>query len=97
MMIRSRYDQPSLLARLWLRIGAFLGKTLLWLLGLGLLGWLAATALYAWQHSGHGFAELRYQRFLGNTGVFNHVMHHQKTQWFLMFGWLDLYQTEERI
>ena len=32
MMIRSRYDQPSLLARLWLRIGAFLGKTLLWLL-----------------------------------------------------------------
>ena len=52
MMIRSRYDQPSLLARLWLRLGAFLGKTLLWLVGLGLLGWLAATAWYAWQHSG---------------------------------------------
>jgi len=52
MMIRSRYDQPSLLARLWLRIGAFLGKTLLWLVGLGLLGWLASTAWFAWQHSG---------------------------------------------
>ncbi|KAI1695050.1 hypothetical protein Ddc_21562 [Ditylenchus destructor] len=52
MMIRSPHDRPSLLARLWLRIGAFLGKTLLWLVGLGLLGWLAATAWYAWQHSG---------------------------------------------
>ncbi|MDP1346294.1 hypothetical protein, partial [Klebsiella pneumoniae] len=31
---------------------AFLGTTLLWLLGLGLLGWLGATAWYAWQHSG---------------------------------------------
>jgi hypothetical protein len=37
-MIRSPYDRPSLLARLWLRIGAFLGKTLLWLLGLGHCG-----------------------------------------------------------
>jgi len=52
MMIRSRYDQPSLLARLWLRLGRFLGKTLLWLVGLGLLGWLASTAWFAWQHSG---------------------------------------------
>lgn len=52
MMIRSRYDQPSLLARLWLRIGRFLGKTVLWLVGLGLLGWLGANAWYAWQHSG---------------------------------------------
>ncbi|MNU84592.1 hypothetical protein D3C71_743150 [compost metagenome] len=25
---------------------------------------------------GHGFAELRLQRFLGNTGVFDHVMQH---------------------
>lgn len=52
MMIRSEYKQPSLLARLWLRLGAFLGKTLLWLVGLGLLGWLLATAWFAWQHSG---------------------------------------------
>ena len=29
---------------------------------------------------GHGFAELRYQRFLGNTGVFNHVMQHGRHQ-----------------
>lgn len=52
MIIRSQYDRPSLLSRLWLRLGAWLGKTLLWLVGLGLLGWLAATAWYAWQHSG---------------------------------------------
>jgi catalase len=37
---------------LWLRLGAFLGKTLLWLLGLGLLGWALATAWFAWQHRG---------------------------------------------
>ncbi|KTC33569.1 catalase [Pseudomonas sp. ABAC21] len=52
MIIRSQYNQRSLLARLWLRLGAWLGKTLLWLVGLGLLGWLAATGWYAWQHSG---------------------------------------------
>lgn len=52
MIIRSQYNQRSLLARLWLRLGAFLSKTLLWLLGLGLLGWLFATAWFAWQHSG---------------------------------------------
>ena len=38
-----RYKDRSMLARLWLRLGAFFGKTLLWLVGLGLLGWLAAT------------------------------------------------------
>ena len=52
MMIRSQYDRPSLFARLWLWVGRFLGKTLLWLVTLGLIGWLATTAWYAWQHSG---------------------------------------------
>ncbi|MCY1171815.1 hypothetical protein D9M73_119380 [compost metagenome] len=28
----------------------------------------------------HGFAELRLQRFLGNTGVFDHVMQHGRHQ-----------------
>jgi catalase len=41
-----------MLMTLWLRLGAFLGKTLLWLLGLGLLAWAMATAWFAWQHSG---------------------------------------------
>jgi hypothetical protein len=41
-----------MLITLWLRLGAFLGKTLLWLLGLGLLGWALAAAWFAWQHSG---------------------------------------------
>lgn len=41
-----------MLARLWLRLGAFLGKTLLWLVGLGLLGWLLATLWFAWHHRG---------------------------------------------
>ena len=47
-----------MLARLWLRLGAFVGKTLLWLLGLGLLGWVLATAWFAWQqaHPGEGLA-----------------------------------------
>lgn len=33
-----------MLITLWLRIGVLLGKTLLLLLGLGLLGWAVATA-----------------------------------------------------
>ncbi|MCQ6260256.1 catalase family protein [Pseudomonas sp. Q11] len=41
-----------MLITLWLRLGAFLGKTLLWLLGIGLLGWALSTAWFAWQHSG---------------------------------------------
>ncbi|WP_030142018.1 catalase family protein [Pseudomonas fluorescens] len=41
-----------MLITLWLRLGAFLGKTLLWLLGFGLLGWALATAWFAWQHNG---------------------------------------------
>ncbi|AWY40548.1 catalase [Pseudomonas putida] len=41
-----------MLKSLWLRMGAFIGKTLLWLLGLGLLGWALASAWFAWQHHG---------------------------------------------
>ena len=40
------------MSRLWMRFGAFLGKTLLWLLGLGALGYALAMAWFAWQHSG---------------------------------------------
>jgi catalase len=41
-----------MLITLWLRLGAFLGKLLLWLLGLGVLGWALASAWFAWQHHG---------------------------------------------
>ncbi|EJM47156.1 catalase family protein [Pseudomonas sp. GM48] len=41
-----------MLITLWLRLGAFLGKLLLWLLGLGVLGWALANAWFAWQHRG---------------------------------------------
>ena len=46
-----------MLTTLWLRLGALLGKTLLWLLGLGLLGWALSSAWFAWQHSGPVSAE----------------------------------------
>ena len=46
-----------MLITLWLRLGAFLGKTLLWLLGLGVLGWALAMAWSAWQHRGPVSAE----------------------------------------
>lgn len=46
-----------MLAKLWLRLGAFLGKSLLILIGVGLLGWLLATGWYAWRHSGPVSAE----------------------------------------
>ncbi|WP_219095592.1 catalase family protein [Pseudomonas sp. UMAB-40] len=45
------------MSRLWMWFGAFLGKTLLWLLGLGVLGWALATAWFAWQHRGPVSAE----------------------------------------
>lgn len=45
------------MSRLWMWLGAFLGKTLLWVLGLGVLGWALATAWLAWQHSGPVSAE----------------------------------------
>lgn len=41
-----------MLITLWLRIGVLLGKALLFLVGLGLLGWALATAWLAWQYSG---------------------------------------------
>ncbi|EXF95453.1 catalase [Pseudomonas fluorescens HK44] len=41
-----------MLITLWLRVGVLLGKTLLVLLGLGLLSWAVATAWFAWHHSG---------------------------------------------
>ncbi len=46
-----------MLTRLWLRLGAFLGKSLLILIGLGLLGWALASGWYAWHHSGPVSAE----------------------------------------
>lgn len=45
------------MSRLWMWFGAFLGKILLWLLGLGVLGWALATAWFAWQHRGPVSAE----------------------------------------
>ncbi len=41
-----------MLITLWLRLGAFLVRLLLWLLGLGVLGWALASAWFAWQHRG---------------------------------------------
>ncbi|CAI8929406.1 Catalase [Pseudomonas sp. IT-P253] len=41
----------------WMRFGAFLGKTLLLLLSLGVLGWALASAWFAWQHRGPVSAE----------------------------------------
>ncbi|SEN40376.1 Catalase [Pseudomonas sp. ok272] len=41
-----------MLMTLWLRIGVLLGKAVLLLLGLGLLGWALATAWLAWQYRG---------------------------------------------
>ncbi|WP_409283193.1 catalase family protein [Pseudomonas protegens] len=44
--------RPSLLARLWLRLGSLLGKTLVLLLVMGLLAWALSSAWFAWQHRG---------------------------------------------
>ena len=41
-----------MLITLWLRLGAFLARLLLWLLGLCVLGWALASAWFAWQHRG---------------------------------------------
>jgi len=46
-----------MLNRLWLRLGAFLGKSLLILIGLGLVGWALASGWYAWRQSGPVSAE----------------------------------------
>ncbi|KAF0865364.1 catalase [Pseudomonas sp. LD120] len=44
--------RTSLLGRLWLHLGALLGKMLLLLGGVGLTSWALASAWFAWQHSG---------------------------------------------
>ena len=41
-----------MLTTFWLRLGKCLGKLLLALIALGLLGWALATGWYAWQHRG---------------------------------------------
>ncbi|WP_223543099.1 catalase family protein [Pseudomonas sp. GL-B-12] len=41
-----------MLITLWMRLGAFLARLLLWLLGLGVLGWALTSAWFAWQHRG---------------------------------------------
>lgn len=50
-MTTFKKDLP-LLARLWLWLGRLLGRTLLILLCIGLLGWALVAAWYAWQHRG---------------------------------------------
>ncbi|MGE1177104.1 catalase family protein [Pseudomonas sp. BW7P1] len=51
-MIFNSFKKPSLLARFWLWLGRLLGKTLLFLLVAGLIGWALAAAWFAWQHRG---------------------------------------------
>ncbi len=51
-MIFNSFKKPSMLARFWLWLGRLLGKTLLFLLVVGLIGWALATAWFAWQHRG---------------------------------------------
>lgn len=51
-MIFNSFKKPSMLARFWLWLGRLLGKTLLFLLVIGLIGWALATAWFAWQHRG---------------------------------------------
>ena len=41
-----------MLTTFWLRLGSWLGKLLLIVITLGLLGWALATAWFAWQHRG---------------------------------------------
>jgi catalase len=47
-----RQKDFPMLKTLWLRLGAFLGKLLLWLVALGLLAWALSSAWYVWQHRG---------------------------------------------
>ena len=46
------YKRPSMFARVWLWLGRLLGKALLALLIVGLLGWAIASAWFAWQQRG---------------------------------------------
>jgi catalase len=52
MIMTTFKKELPLLARLWLRLGRLLGKTLLIVLGAGLLVWALAAAWFAWQHRG---------------------------------------------
>jgi len=51
-MIFNSFKKPSMLSRFWLWLGRLLGKTLLLLLLISLIGWALATAWFAWQHRG---------------------------------------------
>lgn len=51
-MIFNSFKRPSMLARFWLWLGRLLGKTLLILLLIGLIGWALNAAWFAWQHRG---------------------------------------------
>ncbi|PNB47563.1 catalase [Pseudomonas sp. GW456-12-10-14-LB2] len=51
-MIFNSFTRPSILARFWLWLGRLLGKTLLILLVIGLIGWALTSAWFAWQHRG---------------------------------------------
>lgn len=51
-MISTFKKELPLLARIWLRLGRLLGKLLLIVLAIGLLGWALASAWFAWQHRG---------------------------------------------
>jgi len=51
-MISTFKKEVPLLARIWLRLGRLLGKLLLIVLAIGLLGWAFASAWFAWQHRG---------------------------------------------
>ncbi|PMQ06755.1 hypothetical protein PseAD21_28575 [Pseudomonas sp. AD21] len=51
-MMITPYKKPSMLTRVWLWLGRLIGKTLLALLIVGLLGWAIASAGFAWQHRG---------------------------------------------
>ncbi|MBK5375180.1 catalase family protein [Pseudomonas sp. TH43] len=52
MILPTFKKELPLLARIWLWLGRFLGKTLLILIAIGLLGWAVAAAWFAWQHRG---------------------------------------------
>ena len=75
MIIRSQNKDRSMLARLWLRLGAFVGKTLLALLGLGLLAagaeWLVLTffGLYALFIGGAQVLQLVYPNEIFPTDI----------------------------
>lgn len=52
MIMTTFKKELPMLARFWLWVGRLLGKIVLILLCLGLLGWALATAWFAWQHRG---------------------------------------------